>query len=414
MNPEQALLGAILNGYDPADLIPIVAGRDFDQPAHEDIWRAVVRAYTAGKTPDPLTIRETLGATRLPGGPAYLHELMQACPIAANAPEYARQVTEAAARRRYDAAARRIHQLAEADLPIAELTEQAQRSIDEAAPGETSSTTVSIADIVPEIIDATKRETYPSPWPDLNRIITGFEPGRLYVVGARPGVGKSLILSMVASHAARRGVGVWLGSLEMSRREVATRVVASMSEIDMRVLEQPQGWNQRVADKLSNTWRELDELPLQVDDAAVQGVASIRATVRAQQRKHPVGIVCIDYLQLLTAVDASVSRVQQVSEQTRALKVMARELNVAVLLAAQLNREPTRGSGQPALSDLRESGSIEQDADVVLLAWRPNDEVPEVKLHVAKQRNGPTGHIELRLRGHVARLESTTDFERTA
>lgn len=418
---EQALLGAVLSGYrGVADLALIVTGEDFAQPIHEEIWNACLRVHAAGNTPDPIQVRAAMGpdALRLPGGPTYLHDLMQACPVIVNAPAYAHGLADAAGRRRIRSTGEAIIQLADAERSVNEIAEDARQRLDEATRGARQRSATRIGDALAEVIDTAehgKSRGLSTPWPDLDRIANGLSPGRLIVVGARPGVGKSLAAVNVAAHVVQKyGHGVYMSSLEMGRTEVTQRIVSCHARVDLKRLERGQ--------LTEDDWEAVRESavviggwPLHIDDSSGQTVSTIRANVRDLSRKQTIAVVIVDYLQLLTPRDKRVPREQQVAEMSQGLKQLAREQNVCVIAIASMNRGGTgRADKKPLLTDLRESGSIESDADLVILMHRPSDDSPDIDVIVAKQRNGPLGECRLQLQGHYARLVSAGHFQRSA
>jgi len=411
---EQALLGAVLCGYpDFPDLLPVITGKDFTSPAHEVIWNAIVAVYQAGGTPDPFPVRDSLGShTRtLPGGPAYLHTLMETAVMPASAPWYAQQVASESRTRLVRSTGTKLAQLSEDTDPDAAL-EQARQVLDLAAAGRRASGPVRLVDVLPDVITASETKAdagWSTPWVDLDRIIGGMKRGRLVVVAARPGVGKSLALTNLAAwHAKTHGRGAYLGSLEMGRREVTSRILASDARINLTNIERGTLTDTELI-SVNDAWRRWDTWPLHIEDDSHQTVATTRTNVRELKRNGvDISLVCLDYLQLMKATDTRLPREQQVSAMTRELKIFARELDVCVVLASQLNRNSlARADGRPNLGDLRESGAIEQDADLVILMHRPDEGMPEIEVHVAKQRNGPLGTATLLVQGYHARLTSS-------
>jgi len=418
---EQALLGAVLRGYPGlADLMRLVTGEDFAQPMHEDIWNACLRVYAAGNTPDPIQVRAAMGqdALRLPGGATYLQELMQACPLPASAPVYANYLADEAGRRRLRSTAEAIMQLADAERNVDEIVEDARQRLDEATRGARQRVAMQIRDTLPDVIEVAENGTargLSTPWPDLDRVARGLSPGRLIVIGARPGTGKSLAAVNIAAHVVERhGRAVYMSSLEMGRTEVTQRIMSSHARVDLTKLERG-GLSEDDWESTRGSYASMQSWPLHIDDSSTQTVATIRANVRDLSRKHPVAVVIVDYLQLLTPRDRRTPREQQVAEMSQGLKQLAREQNVCVIAIASMNRGGAgRADKRPLLTDLRESGSIESDADLVILMHRPDDESPDIDVIVAKQRNGPLGECRLQLQGHYARLVSAGHFQRSA
>lgn len=418
---EQALLGAVLSGYPGlADLTRVVTGEDFSQVMHEEIWNAALRVHAAGNNPDAIQVRTALGerANRLPGGPTYLQTLLQACPFSGNAAAYAAALADEAGRRRLRSTAQAIMQLADAERDVQEIVEDARQRLDEATRGARQRSSIRISEALDEVIDTAEHGTskgMPTPWPDLDRIANGLSPGRLIVVGARPGTGKSLAAVNIAANVAERyGRGVYMSSLEMGRTEVTQRIVSAHARVDLKKLERG-GLSESDWESVRSTSAAMQSWPLHIDDSSNQTVATIRANVRDLSRKQTVAVVIVDYLQLLTPRDRRAPREQQVAEMSQGLKRLAREQNVCVIAIASLNRGGSgRADKRPVLTDLRESGSIESDADLVILMHRPSDDAPDLEVIVAKQRNGPLGECRLQLQGHYARLVSAGHFQRSA
>lgn len=420
MTPDKALLGGVLNGYGDIDaLTEIIFPTDFAEPRDEMVWAAILRVHEAGSRVDPLTVRPAIGEDgwkllKDHGGPLYLHELMQACPNPAATRDYAEQVADAAGRRRLSSAVWAIdHDVRESNRPFHEVAETARTRIDRATLYASTHQPVRIGDVIAEVVDIAEKGTtkgLSTPWPDLDRFTRGLAPGRLIVVGARPGVGKSVMGTNLALDVAfRHGHEVLLCSLEMPRQEVTQRVLAAHAHLDLSQLESggvpPQTW-EAVAEKVS----QAHDFPITIEDASTQTLGSIRVALRraikaAGRQDRKVALLVVDYLQLLTARDHRVNRTEQVAEMSRGLKQLAREYGVCVVAMAQVNRAATqRRDGRPTLSDLRESGAIEADADVVILLHRPDEESPEIEALVAKNRSGPRGEARLQMQGHYARL----------
>lgn len=420
MNPDRALLGAVLYGCGDLDeLGAIVSPGDFREPRDETVWNAIIRVSESGTKPDPVTVRMAIGGDgwRLlkdHGGPVYLADLVHECPNPLHVNEYAEQVADNAGRRNLAVALHAVSEdLKDTDRPWPEIAEQARSRIDDATLRVTTGQPIRIGDVVEEVLDIAEHgavKGLPTPWPDLDRLTGGLAPGRLVVVGARPGVGKSVMGTNLALDVAHRhGHEVLLCSLEMPRVEVTQRVIAAHVPVSLSSLEkgnvEPSVWD-RIAPRVT----DVQELPITIEDAATQTVASIRVATRAAvkaaaARDRKLALVVVDYLQLLTARDRRVPRHEQVGEMSSGLKQIAREYGVCVVAMAQLNRASIqRHGGRPTIADLRESGSIEADADIVLLLHRPDDDNPDVEVLVAKNRAGPRGEANLQLQGHYARL----------
>lgn len=408
---EKALLGAILTGYKGfPDLMRVVQGRDFVQLIHEEIWEAAGRVYASGGTVDPLTVRTALGAAvkDLPSGPVYLHDLMQSCPNVASAPHYAAQVSDQAGRRRIRQATIHIQQLVEQPRELDEIAEDARQALDAAVLDGTQSQVMRIGEVMPEILDIAEHGAargLSTPWPDLDELTRGLKPGRLVIIGARPGVGKSLMGANLASHvASRTSHTAYVASLEMDRVEYGQRLLSAEAKVDLTRLDNghldDSHWN-----AIARANASIQGWPLVIDDEPRQTVSRIRSRVRDLTRTQTVALVVVDYLQMLTPRDSRMPKREQIDEATRGLKLLARELKVCVVAIAALNRASVgRGDGRPTMGDLKESSGIESDADQVILL-HPDPEAPaELHVIVDKHRNGPTGERRLLKQGHYSRL----------
>ncbi len=404
---ERAVLGSVLSGWRDLDALHL-RPEDFYQPRHEAIYEAVLRVRAAGGRPDMVTVRVALGqhpSMRAVNPEVFLAELTEACPIAVQAPRYAAEVVAAADRRGIDALADRIKAMVADGLEPGDITDRTRKML-EKAPRRSGSASLAWAEIDPTVIDHIQngaRRGIPTPWPDMNRHLGGLVGSRLYVVAARPGQGKSLVGQALATDAClsqRRNV--LFSSLEMSELDLGVRVYADQASVDLKYLlsgsATPAQWDQ--IQKASNNLRGMG---CRVNANPNQTVADIRADARAIPN---LDLVVVDYLQLVqpAAGNKRRDRREEVDQIARDLKLLAKELDVPVVALAQLNRaNQQRADKTPVLSDLRESGAIEQDADVVVL-MDLTEETGELDAHVAKNRHGTKGHVALELWGHYARI----------
>lgn len=410
---EQALLGCILTGF-PMDSLTI-SGGDFYQPRHELIWDACAKITAEGRKPDPMLVAATLGTdVQRAGGHVYLADLIAAPSVGSHATWYAEQVAEQADRRRMRDAAQQAAQLADQPGRVEDLMESCRALFDRPRRGQSNLS--SLATIVPRLVDLVqdgKTAGLSTPWPDLDRWIRGLHPGLLYVIGARPGVGKSLIGQNLAAHFSRlHDLSAFVASLEMPEDELGTRFLAADSGVDMGAMEtgnlSPRQW-----ELLAQGTSRLMQSKVAICDDSWQSMATIRAAVRDVARRGDLGLVVIDYMQLVKPHDSRVPREQQVAEISRDCKRIAKEFGVPLVALAQLNRaSASRSDKTPTLTDLRESGAIEADADVVALLHReePTDETCQV--HIAKNRSGPLGRCELIIQGAFARVVSSINHSR--
>ncbi len=409
---EMAVLGSMLDTPRAIDDVTrVLDPSDYYQPRNEQLHRLIVAEYDAGRPTDPTSILEATRRAELRGvDGVYLVELIGAVTVSAAASHWAGIVRRYADLRRVHEAGVRMQQMA-----TEAATEDADRVLDEArrildTGARDHGTIGTIADDLPALIDSFEAGVSggaDTPWPDLTSVLAGLQPGSVYVVAARPGVGKSLMAQALAVHVARRGRPVFWASVEMRRSEVWQRVVAAQTGVPLDALRKArlseQHWDRvRVAEPI------LRSLPIVVDDAGTQTLTSIRRGARdTARRSGPLGLLVVDYLQITTPRDPRVARQEQVAEMSRGMKMLARELDVPVVLLSQLNRNPeARADKRPSLGDLRESGAIEADADVVILLHRPDDAEHALSAIVAKNRSGAQATVDLWLRGDICRIES--------
>lgn len=412
LDAERALIGAVLAGYPHLDdLAAVIEPSDFYPPLHEAIWQAILRVHAAGNRPDSVSVRMALGAQGAKYDPTMLVDLMQAAPVVGQAPYYAEQVAAAAGRRKLQTAALKVQDLATQAADLEQTQERARQVIDEATTGRSVSRARTLAAVMPDVIDAAQTghsHVLSTPWPDLDRLIGGFAPGRLLVIGARPGVGKSVAGTNMALHmAAHHGHAVLIASLEMPEVEVGQRLLAAHASVNLTSLS-AGGLNEATWDRIAEASATLSALPITVDDAPSLTVAGISRAARDVQRtRDDLALIVVDYLQLVRPAETRAGRVEQLGQISRDLKLLARESGACVVAMAQVNRESVKhGDGKPKMSDLRESGSIEADADQVVLMHQPDDDVPELELLVDKNRHGAKGRLTLHMQGHYARLAS--------
>lgn len=425
LNAEQSVLGGMMISKDAiADVVEQVRGSDFYKPAHEAIYDAVLDLYGRGEPADAVTVADELtkrGDINRIGGVAYLHTLISMVPTAANAGYYARIVRERAVLRRLVEAGTRIVQIGYATDggDVDELVNNAQAEV--YAVSERRST--EDYHRLGEVIDGTLNEIeaagnrgegmigVPTGFADLDRLTNGMHPGQMIVIAARPAIGKStLALDFARAASIRNHQASVVFSLEMSRSEITMRLLSAEARVPLQKLRTGQMGDEDWQ-KLAAIQGKLAEAPLFIDDSPNMSLMEIRAKCRRLKQKHDLKLVLIDYLQLMTSGKRVESRQQEVSEFSRALKLLAKELEVPVIALSQLNRGPEqRTDKKPQMSDLRESGSIEQDADMVILLHREDAyerESPragEADLIVAKHRNGPTDTITVAFQGHYSRF----------
>ena len=422
---EQSVLGGMMLSKDAiADVIEQLRGRDFYRPAHELVYEAILDLYGRGEPADAVTVAAELtkrGEIGRIGGAPYLHTLISMVPTAANAGYYARIVRERAVLRRLVDAGTRIVQLGYATDggEVEDIVNTAQAEVYAVTESRTSEDYVPIADT----INATMEEIelagnrgegmvgVPTGFADLDSLTNGLHPGQMIVIAARPAMGKSTIgLDIVRSASIKHGMTSVVFSLEMSRSEITMRLLSAEAGV---LLQNMRKGTMRSEDwtRLAQTMGRISEAPLFIDDSPNMSLMEIRAKCRRLKQRHDLKLVVIDYLQLMSSGKRVESRQQEVAEFSRALKLLAKELEVPVIAISQLNRgAEQRQDKKPQMSDLRESGSIEQDADIVMLLHREDAyerESPragEADLIVAKHRNGPTATVTVAFQGHYARF----------
>ncbi len=428
---ERAVLGAIVTDNTVlTEVAEVLICDDFSNPAHGQIFEAMLSLDGRQERVDPLTLAEELkvkGRLATVGGPTYLSQLDQMVPLGLNAVEYARIVKNQATRRSLAKVGREIMELASQETgEVLELLDTAERKVFQIAEKRREGDLRPMSELMDsalELLDKMKQSSsgitgIPTGFLDLDNQLTGLHEGELIVLAARPGIGKTSLAMNVALHVAHRASrAVAVFSLEMPSTQLLTRMLATHARVDMKRL---RGGRLSPADeeRIQNAAAELYNLKFYIDDTGALSSFDLRAKARRLKQKDPtLGLIVVDYLQLMQQKSKSESRQIEVAEISRALKQLAKELEVPIVALSQLNRKvEERKGGKPMLSDLRESGAIEQDADVVLFIHRDDDSDEEggggprtmvpVELIVAKQRNGPVGSIDLLFQAEYTRFES--------
>lgn len=419
LEAEAALLGACLLAPEAIDAATdVVTDADFYRPAHGQILAAAVHVRDSGVQPDALTIAAELtrrGELVRLGGLPYLHTLMERVPTTVNAGWYAEQIRDAAIRRRVMAAGQRAAQLASVPGDAEEILERARASFDMVAEDVRAGVeTAAIDDLGLAALlryGAENIDALGTPWHDLDACLNGgLRPGTLTVIGARPGVGKSVMAGNLCTYAAQGGTGSLFISLEMPREEVTDRIISALARVHYSNILRRKLTDQDM-DRVQNAVDKLEGLPLHVMDQPYITLTRIRSLARTTARApYGLGLLVVDYLQLIQPSDTRVSRQEQVAGFSRGLKLLAKELRIPVVALAQLNRGPEqRSDRKPTLSDLRESGGIEQDADTVILLHRPDADDPragELDAILAKNRGGSTSTVTLAWAPHHQQVQS--------
>jgi len=395
----------------------IVDAGDFYRESHAKIYRSALALYAKGEPVDAITLTDQLeerGELEDVGGRVRLHELAALVPASANASHYARIVHETATLRGLIRVGGEIARLGwERPGETGDLVDQAEQILYDLSQQRVTGEWSEIESLLKESFEritalyesGVELTGTPSGFRDLDRLTSGFQPGNLIIVAARPSMGKSaLALCMAANMGVRHGIPVGLFTLEMSKAEVTQRLMCSEAKVESQRLRNgklaPDDWP-----RLTAACDKLAKAPIYVDDTGLLNMMEIRSKARRLKARHPdLGLIVVDYLQLLTPSQRrdSDGRVQEVSEMSRSLKILARDLDVPIVALSQLSRAvEQRTDKRPILSDLRESGSIEQDADLVAFVYRDeyyNDESDQqglAEVILAKHRNGPTDSIKL-------------------
>jgi len=410
LDAERSILSAALTGDRiAAEAIATLSEHDFYQPSHAAVWVACMTVIGRGDRIEP---------TLLPVPTRAHHVLMdlmttESSPVLSH--QYAAKIIDAAYRRRLHDAADQVRRLADTADDGKVAAEESRKVIDEVvAHTVTTEAGVGVSALIDETIDALESPDsagISTGWHDLDQIAR-LRPGQLCVIGARPAVGKSVLATNIAANACKAGVGVHFASLEMTRREVMSRMLADTASVDLgRVIDHKltEGDWERIGRKQG----DMSGWPLWVDDTPAQTLLQLRSRARSTSRRFDLGLIVVDYMQLMAPRDRRAPREQQVGENSEGLKVLAKELGVPIVALAQVNRGPAdRRDSRPSMSDLRESGRIEADADHVWLLHREDlvkaDSTTGIlELHVAKNRSGPAGStVELSFMGHHSRAAS--------
>ena len=419
LDAEESVLGAMmLSPGAIAAVSEVLAadGREFYRESHAKIYRGALALYAKGEPVDAITLVDELderGELEDVGGKVRVHELAALVPASANAGHYAQIVKETATLRGLIRVGGEIARLGwERPGETPELVDRAEQILFDLAQEKATSEFSHIETLLKESFERITQlyesgadvTGVPSGFRDLDRITSGFQEGNLIVMAARPSMGKSALgLGVAANLAVRKEVPVALFTLEMSKAEVTQRLMCSEAKVESQRLRtgklSADDWP-----RLTASCDKLAKAPIYVDDTGSITMMEIRSKARRLKAKHPdLGLIIVDYLQLMTSGTSAENRVQEVSQISRSLKVLARDLDVPIIALSQLSRAvEQRHDKRPILSDLRESGSIEQDADIVMFIYRDeyyngeeSDQQGLAEVIVAKHRNGPTDTVKL-------------------
>ena len=414
---EQSVLGAII--FDNEALpkaLEMLASDDFYRESHRRLYNAMLELFNKNEPIDIITLTDYLRKTNgldAVGGIGYLSNLANSIPTSANIRYHAKIVREKALLRALIQTATHINtKVYEDDLEADDMVDYAEKVIFDIAEKRTRVSFTSMKDVVKDTFKMIehlydKKEAItgvPTGFKDLDELTAGFQPGELIVIGGRPGMGKTAFALNVAQHVGiemKEPVAVF--SLEMSKEQLAMRMLCAESMVDSSQVR--KGFiNRQDWPKLTSAAGRLSEAPIFIDDSSALTVLEIRAKSRRLKLEHRgLSLIVVDYLQLMRSRGAFERREQEISDISRSLKALAKELKIPVIALSQLNRAVEQRSGnKPTLADIRESGAIEQDADVIIFIYKDSDQVKSnpavrnvVKIDIAKQRNGPTGEILL-------------------
>ncbi len=415
LEAEQAVLGSILLKPEVIDVvIEIVETDDFYKKAHQTIYGAMLELYNTSDPYDLLTVSSHLSDKNQldqAGGPAYLASLTSIVPVTANIKSYANIIREKSILRRIISANNEIINKCYEQHDAAALLDRAEQSIFSIARDRNENQLSHIKNVLPDVFDSInerfkKKELItgvPTGYRQIDTLTAGLQPADLIVVAARPSMGKTSFAMNIAQHAALiEKTGVVVFSLEMSKEQLLMRLVCAVARVDSQRVRSGrligEDW-----DKLSRAVSMLLEASIFIDDTPAITVQTMRAKIRRLASQHDVGLIVVDYLQLMQG-EKSENRNLEISDISRSLKALAKEFNVPVIALSQLNRSvDQRKDRRPIMSDLRESGAIEQDADVICFIYRDevynaeptNPDIGTAEIIIAKQRNGPTGLVKL-------------------
>jgi len=419
---EMCLLASMMLDKEMIGQVVQIVDRDaFFQADHQIIFDLLLKLYEQNRPIDAVIVREELLKRQLldeVGGTAYLGQLLSAVPSSAHGTHYAGIIREKALLRQLISASNEILRDAYAPHEQAELVlDRAEKRIFEIAQKKIGNAVVAMEDVLHEVFEMIEnrgQRGVETDYFELDEMLNGLQAGEMIIIAARPSMGKTAIAMNIIENVACRGVPCAVFSLEMSKQQLAQRMLCSRGNIDAHKLRKGMLQSHEYA-HLANVVGELAKAPIWVDDSPGLTILELRAKARRLKLQHDIKLIMIDYMQLMDNPGVE-SRQQQISEISRGIKAVARELHIPVICLSQLNRASEGRDGhRPRMSDLRESGSIEQDADVVMLLHREDyyrqtepDFQPDniAELIIAKQRNGPTGTVKLTFMNKTTRFEN--------
>lgn len=417
---EQSLLGALLWNADKFhDVAELVQAEAFYAPRNRHIFEAMGAIASRGDAIDSVTVSTQLDTTEklaMVGGREYLAELVEQSPAAAHFESYAKIVQDKYTRRRLQTAGSSIAEMSvEGEKDIEQVIDESEQALFDITQTHTHARYKQVSDTIPDLVqeiimvseNADKHRGISTGYDKIDNALSGFHPSDLIILAARPSVGKtSLALDIARRSSRKQKTPVGIFSLEMSTSQLIERLLATESSLDAWRMRTGKIQSQEDFSALNEAADRLRALPIYIDDRSGMSVLSIRSTARRMKREHDIKMLIVDYLQLINPHEGRRidSMVQHITEVSRTLKQIARELSIPVLALSQLSRDVEKREGKPRLSDLRDSGSIEQDADVVMFLHRRTDQMYEgesedtpvpTDLMIEKHRNGPTGKVAL-------------------
>jgi replicative DNA helicase len=427
---ERAVLGAmLLDGSSISRVVEVLGDESaLYQTAHRKIYSAILALYERGEPADQVTITEELGSRGQledVGGPAYIASLAGEMATATNAEYHAKIVLERALRRRLiDAATQTVTECYEETEDVHEVIDRAEQRVFSIAEHELGKGVMSVESVLPETFAAIERaHEHPGAltgvttgYSDMDEITAGLQPSEMIILAARPSMGKTSLTLCMARNAAVKGKApVLYFSLEMSVQQLVQKLLCSEARVSSHRLRTGR-LSEEEWQRLSAWTGKLAEAPIYIDDTPGISILELRAKSRRAKAEYDIGMIVIDYLQLMTTSERTDNREQEIARISRSIKALAKELYIPIVACAQLSRAvESRTDKRPQLSDLRESGSIEQDADVVMFLYRPevygipdeegNPQEGVAEIILGKQRNGPTGSVFLQWIGDYGRFE---------